>query len=62
LGDRLVIGVGADSGQQVAARGGYSVASRLGSEVAVFPKGHGGFLPGDGDPEGFAAKLHELLD
>src|SRR3954468_22547594 len=62
LGDRLVIAAGADSGQQMAARGGYSVAARLGSEVAIFPKGHGGFLPGDGDPDGFAARLRELLD
>jgi pimeloyl-ACP methyl ester carboxylesterase len=62
IGDRLVIGVGADSGQQLAARGGRSVAARVGSEVAVFPKGHGGFMPGDGDPDAFAAKLHEVLD
>jgi len=61
LGDRLVVAAGEDSGQQMAARGGYSVAARLGSEVAIFPKGHGGFLPGDGDPDGFAARLRELL-
>jgi pimeloyl-ACP methyl ester carboxylesterase len=62
LGDRLVIAAGADSGQQMAARGGHSVAERLDSDVAIFPKGHGGFLPGDGDPDGFAARLRELLD
>jgi pimeloyl-ACP methyl ester carboxylesterase len=62
LGDRLVIAAGEESGQQMAARGGYSVAARLGGEVAYFPKGHGGFLPGDGDPDGFAARLHEVLD
>jgi pimeloyl-ACP methyl ester carboxylesterase len=62
LGDRLVIAAGEDSGQQLAARGGYTVAARLGSEIAIFPKGHGGFLPGDGDPDGFAARLHEVLD
>jgi pimeloyl-ACP methyl ester carboxylesterase len=62
LGGRLVIAAGADSGQQMAARGGQSIAARLGSEVAIFPKGHGGFLPGDGDPDGFAARLRELLD
>jgi pimeloyl-ACP methyl ester carboxylesterase len=61
LGDRLVVAAGEDSGQQLAARGGYSVAARLGTEVAIFPKGHGGFLPGDGDPDGFAARLRELL-
>src|SRR5262249_13706671 len=46
LGDRLVIGAGAGSGQQLAARGGYTIAARLGSEVAIFPQGHAGFLPG----------------
>jgi hypothetical protein len=62
VGDRLVIAAGAESGQQLAARGGCSVAARLGTEVAIFPKGHGGFLPGDGDPDGFAARLREVLD
>jgi pimeloyl-ACP methyl ester carboxylesterase len=61
LGDRLVIAAGEDSGQQLAARGSFSVAARLGSEVAIFPKGHAGFLPGDGDPDGFASRLRELL-
>jgi pimeloyl-ACP methyl ester carboxylesterase len=62
FGDRLVIAVGEDSGEQMAARGGRAVAARLGSRVAVFPSGHGGFLPGNGDPEGFAARLREVLD
>lgn len=61
IGDRLVIAAGEDSGQQLAARGGFSVAARLGSEVAIFPKGHAGFLPGDGDPDEFAARLRELI-
>jgi pimeloyl-ACP methyl ester carboxylesterase len=62
MGARLVIAVGEDSGQQMAARGGHSVAVRLGREVAIFPKGHAGFMPGDGDPDAFAARLRELLD
>jgi hypothetical protein len=61
LGDRLVIAVGEDSGQQMAARGGRSVAARLGGEVVTFPKGHAGFLPGDGDPDAFAARLRDVL-
>jgi pimeloyl-ACP methyl ester carboxylesterase len=67
LGDRLVIAVGAESGQQMAARGGRSVAAALGSEAEVFPSNHGGFVGGEyghpaGDPDGFAVKLHEVLD
>jgi pimeloyl-ACP methyl ester carboxylesterase len=67
LGDRLVIAVGAESGQQLAARGGRTVAAALGKEAVVFPSNHGGFLGGEygqpaGDPVGFAAKLHEILD
>ena len=66
LGDRLVVGVGVESGQQMAARGGRSVAEAVGIPVTEFPSGHGGFLGGEygqtGDPEGFAAQLHAVLD
>jgi pimeloyl-ACP methyl ester carboxylesterase len=66
LGDRLVIAVGAESGEQIAARGGRSVADAVGVPVTFFPSNHGGFLGGEhgqtGDPDGFAAKLHEVLD
>lgn len=66
LGDRLVIGVGEESGEQPAARGGRSVAAALGVDPVMFPSNHGGFLGGEygqtGAPEPFAAKLHTLLD
>jgi pimeloyl-ACP methyl ester carboxylesterase len=66
LGDRLVIAAGVESGQQMAARGGRSVAEALGLPVTEFPSNHGGFLGGEygqqGDPEGFAAALHAVLD
>lgn len=66
LGDRLTIGVGEESGEQPAARGGRSVAAALGVEPVVFPSNHGGFLGGEygqhGAPEPFAATLHTLLD
>ena len=66
FGDRLVLAVGAESGQQMAARGGRSVAEALGREATVFPSNHGGFLGGEhgqtGDPVGFAAALHTALD
>ncbi len=66
LGDRLVVAVGVESGQQMAARGGRSVAEALGIPVTEFPSNHGGFLGGEygqqGDPDGFAAALHAVLD
>jgi pimeloyl-ACP methyl ester carboxylesterase len=66
LGDRLVLAVGAESGQQLAARGGRSIAAGLGVEPVVYPSNHGGFLGGEygqqGDPDGFAAALHASLD
>ena len=66
FGEPLVLAVGAESGQQMAARGGRSVAEALGREATVFPSNHGGFLGGEhgqtGDPVGFAAALHTALD
>jgi pimeloyl-ACP methyl ester carboxylesterase len=66
LGDRLVIGVGVESGQQMAARGGRSVAAALGRQVTDFPSGHAGFLGGEhgqmGEPEAFAATLRSVLE
>jgi pimeloyl-ACP methyl ester carboxylesterase len=62
---RIVIGVGATSGGQLAQRGGEAAAERLGIEPTVFPGGHDGFLGGEygqqGEPEAFAAKLREVL-
>ena len=67
---RLVLAAGEESGGAaegiLASRGAYAAAERLGSEVAVFPGGHGGFMGGEygqppGKPEAFAAKLREVL-
>ncbi len=62
---RIVVGVGVESEGELARRGGEVVAERLGLEPVVFPSGHGGFLGDEygqpGDPEGFAAKLREVL-
>jgi len=66
LGDRLVLAVGVESNQELAARGGRSVAEALGLPVTEYPSNHGGFLGGEygqqGDPDAFAAALHASLD
>jgi pimeloyl-ACP methyl ester carboxylesterase len=63
---RLVIAAGAASEGQMAYRGAVAIAERIGTETVIFPGGHGGFNKSEwdpsGDPEAFAAKLHEVLD
>lgn len=64
LGDRLVIGVGVESGDAMPARAGRAVAAAIGVPVTDFPSHHGGFTEQPGmpsDPPGFAARLRELL-
>jgi pimeloyl-ACP methyl ester carboxylesterase len=65
VADRIVIGVGEESGNALAGRGGKAVAERLGLTPVVFPSGHGGFLGNEygqpGKPVEFAAKLREVL-
>jgi pimeloyl-ACP methyl ester carboxylesterase len=62
---KIVVAAGAESEGEMANRGAYAVAERLGKEVVVFPSHHGGFLGGEygwpGQPEAFAAKLREVL-
>ncbi len=62
---RIVIGAGVESEGTLAHRGAEVMAERLGTPVATFPSGHGGFLGNEygqpGDPDGFAAKLREVL-
>jgi pimeloyl-ACP methyl ester carboxylesterase len=62
---RIVIGVGAASGGELAHRAGEGVATKLGTTPVIFPSDHGGFLGGEygqtGDPDAFAAKLREVL-
>jgi pimeloyl-ACP methyl ester carboxylesterase len=62
---RIVIAAGESSEGQMANRGAYAAAERLGSTPVVFPGGHGGFFSSEwepSDPPAFAAKLRELLD
>ena len=62
---RIVMGAGAESEGEMAHRGAEAVAERLGTDPVIFPSGHGGFLGNEygqpGDPDGFAAKLREVL-
>lgn len=62
---RIVIGVGAESRNQLPGRGAIGVAERLGIDATEFPSDHGGFLGGEygqtGKPAEFAAKLREVL-
>jgi pimeloyl-ACP methyl ester carboxylesterase len=62
---RIVIAAGAESDGEMACRGAFAVAERLGTKPVIFPSGHGGFLGGEygqqGEPEAFAAKLREVL-
>jgi pimeloyl-ACP methyl ester carboxylesterase len=56
---RIVLGVGAQSGQMMAGRAAVAVAGRLGTAPVTFPGGHDGFLT---DPGAFAAVLRTALD
>jgi pimeloyl-ACP methyl ester carboxylesterase len=62
---RIVLGVGADSGEALAGRAAKAVAARLRLTPITFPGGHDGFLGGEygqtGQPDDFAAKLREVL-
>jgi pimeloyl-ACP methyl ester carboxylesterase len=62
---RIVLASGEEGEGTMARRGAEAVAERLGTQTVVFPSGHGGFLGNEygqpGDPDGFAAKLREVL-
>jgi pimeloyl-ACP methyl ester carboxylesterase len=63
---RIVVAAGVESAEQLTGRAAAAVAEVLGLDLAVFPSHHGGFLGGEfgqaGEPEPFAARLHEVLD
>ena len=63
---RVVIGVGVESREVLTGRVAPVLARALGRPVTEFPSHHGGFLGGElgyaGQPEAFAARLHEVLD
>ncbi len=56
---RIVVGVGdASTPEQMTYQTSHALAERLGGQPAAFPGGHGGF---DSHPDGFAARLREVL-
>ena len=57
---RIVIAAGAESKGELAHRGAFAVAERLGMEPVIFPSHHGGFGQ-QGDPDEFAATLRRVL-
>ena len=61
----IVLAAGEESKGQLAYRGAVAVADRLGTKPVLFPSNHGGFLGDEygqpGQPDTFAAKLHEIL-
>jgi pimeloyl-ACP methyl ester carboxylesterase len=63
---RVVVGVGVESRDLLTARASAVLADMLGQPPTEFPSHHGGFLGGEfgysGQPEAFAARLHEVLD
>ncbi|HEY4790549.1 MAG TPA: alpha/beta hydrolase [Actinomycetes bacterium] len=62
---RIVLAAGEESEGQLANRGAFAAAERLGTKPVSFPSDHGGFLGGEygqtGQPDAFAAKLREVL-
>jgi pimeloyl-ACP methyl ester carboxylesterase len=62
---RITVAAGAESTGTTANRAAFAVAERLGAAAVIFPGGHDGFLGGEygrmGEPDGFAAKLREVL-
>ena len=62
----IVVATGAESDGEMAQRGAFAVAERLGIEPVTFPSGHAGFLGGEygqtGEPEAFATTLRRVLD
>jgi pimeloyl-ACP methyl ester carboxylesterase len=63
---RIVLAAGAEAEGELANRGAFAVAERLGTRPVIFPGHHGGFLGGEygytGDPDAFAANLRQVLD
>jgi hypothetical protein len=62
---RIVVAAGAEFEGEMAPCGAL-LAERLGTTAVIFPSHHGRFVGGEhgwaGQPEAFAAKLHQVLE
>lgn len=58
-GARIVVAIGASTGDEIAGRSTRALAERLGSPVVEFPGDHGGFMA---DPAGWADTIRTILD
>jgi pimeloyl-ACP methyl ester carboxylesterase len=63
---RVVLAAGVESREVLTGRTTAALAAALGVPLTEFPSHHGGFMGGEfgyaGQPEAFAARLHEVLD
>ncbi|MGI9084864.1 MAG: alpha/beta fold hydrolase [Aeromicrobium sp.] len=63
---RIVLAAGVESEGTFTGRTAAATAEALDLPLVVFPSHHGGFMGGElgyaGEPEAFAARLHEVLD
>ena len=57
-GPRVIVAVGATSGDEIARRSAEALADRLGTPPVVFPGDHGGFMA---DPAAFAGTIREVM-
>jgi hypothetical protein len=57
-GRRVIVAVGATSGDEFARRSAEALADQLGTPPVVFPGDHGGFMA---DPAAFAGTIREVL-
>jgi pimeloyl-ACP methyl ester carboxylesterase len=57
-GPRVVVAMGAASGNEIARRSTEALAERLETQPALFPGDHGGFMA---EPEAFAATVRQVL-
>jgi pimeloyl-ACP methyl ester carboxylesterase len=63
---RVVLAAGVESREVLTCRATAALAAAVGVPLTEFPSHHGGFMGGEfgyaGEPEAFAARLHEVLD
>jgi pimeloyl-ACP methyl ester carboxylesterase len=63
---RVVLAAGVESREVLTGRATAALAAAVGVPLTEFPSHHGGFMGGEfgyaGQPEAFAARLHEVLD